>query len=670
MPPGAKTAPLPQWIPPALATLTEGPFSDPDWLYEIKWDGVRTLARIEAGKSRLWSRSHREITREYPELGDLAAHVRAKQAWLDGEIVALDPEGRSDFQKLQLRFSVQNPPAGLLRQVPAVYYCFDLLYLDGHDLREAPLVERKRLLREVLREDSRVRFSDHVIEKGRELFEVAAQRKLEGIVAKKSHGPYPVGRTSAWLKIKLDQELDAVVGGWTDPRGTREFFGALLMGLYEGDTLRYIGGTGSGFDLNAQKRIWPRLRELHSASSPFEPAPSTRERPHWISPDLVARVKFGSWTEGRHLRQPRFLGIQNDRDPRSCTFEEQAKPPAGVPRPKRAANIARRKPSERSHTGLSTLQEIERELTEGSAEDVFIRIEDRRLHLTNLNKVYFPEDGYTKRELLSYYYRVAPVLLPLLKDRPMVLRRYPNGIQGSAFFQKDAAPQTPEWIKTAAIESENRGEPIHYILANDLATLLYLTNLGCVDHNPWASRYDNTDHPDYAFFDLDPTPGAPFSAVVKTAKLLLAAIRRFHFTPFLKTSGATGLHIYIPIEPRYTYEQVRLFVQAVASGVSRKHPGLISFEWNLQKREHGSVYVDVHQNSRGQSLASAYSVRAFPHAPVSAPLSEHELTASLDPVKWNLRSMPRRIAQAGDLWKKFWDSRQQLENVLAAGAHA
>lgn len=666
MPQAAKKAPQPDWIPPALASLVGKPFSDPDWLFEIKWDGARTLAKICDGRSRLWSRSHREITKEYPELSGLADRIRAREAWIDGEIVALDPRGRSDFQKLQLRFGVQNPSAELQRQIPVVYYCFDLLYLDGFDLRAVPLVERKRMLREVLREDSRVRFSDHVAGKGRELFALATHRELEGIVAKKAAGPYPIGRTAAWLKIKLDQELDAVAGGWTDPRGARQYFGALLMGLYEGEKLRYIGGIGAGFDVAGQKRLWPQLQELHSAVCPFDPEPSTRERPHWIEPRMVARVKFGSWTEGRHLRQPRFLGFQPDRDPRSCAFEGQAAAPATAPRPPKSR--AASKPAPGSPPDLATPAEIERELSHGSANDVFIRMGTRRLHLTNLNKIYFPEDGIAKRELLAYYNWAAPLLLPLLKDRPLVLRRYPNGIAGSAFFQKDAAPETPDWIKTVSIDSEGRGRAIRYILCNDLPTLLYLTNLGCIDHNPWSSRYNRSKHPDYAFFDLDPTPRTPFSAVVQTAKLLLAETRRFRFTPFVKTSGATGLHIYIPIQPHYTYEQVRLFLHALASAASRKHPGLITFEWNLRKREKGTVYVDIHQNSRGQSLASAYSVRAFPHAPVSTPVAEHELVPSLDPAKWNLRSLRARLERSGDLWKDFWNSRQRLENVLAHSA--
>ena len=284
--------------------------------------------------------------------------------------------------------------------------------------------------------------------------------------------------------------------------------------------------------------------------------------------------------------------------------------------------------------------------------------------MTNLNKIYFPEDNYTKRDLLAYYFRMAPFILPFLKDRPMVLRRYPDGIDAQAFFQKDAAKETPPWVQTATIHSDDKNKPIRYILANDRATLIYLTNLGCIDHNPWSSRYDNQDHPDYIFFDLDPSPQTPFSSVVQLAKLLLQTLGKLGIAAFTKTSGATGLHIFIPVEPRYTFAQARMFVEAVASMVDKNHPGLSTFERSVRKRPNGRIYMDAHQNSRGQSLASVYSVRAFPRAPVSTPLAPAELTAGLNPVKWNLKSMERRLKKAGDLWADFWNKRQRLETLL------
>jgi bifunctional non-homologous end joining protein LigD len=671
VPAGARKAAPPEMIRPALATLAAGPFSGPEWLFEIKWDGIRTLAHIENGKSRLWSRSGREITGEYPETSELAKYVEAREAWLDGEIVTLDSEGRSDFQRLQSRFGVQRPSAPLLESAPVVYYIFDIPYFNGYDLRHVPLIERKQLLRRVLRQGERFRYSDHVLEEGKQLYELAVERRLEGLVAKKIDSPYPEGRSMAWIKIKREVTIDAVVGGWTRPRGTREHFGALLVGLYERDRLEFIGGVGTGFSTADQRLLWLRLQKLQTKECPFAAPPATREKAHWLKPELVARVRFSSWTEDRHLRAPRFLGLQEDHDPRGCTFEKERKPAIAVPDPeqggvkkKAGSSRDRRHSPARREAELGSKEKIENELTRGSADNVAIEIGGRQLHLTNLNKTYFPDDGYTKRHLLAYYFRFAPLILPFLKDRPLVLRRYPNGINGKAFFQKDAAKETPEWVKTAPIVSEDKGQPIRYILANDSATLLYLTNLGCIDHNPWSSRYDDQDHPDYIFFDLDPTPETPFSTVMQVGKLLLAVLDQLRMKAYTKTSGATGLHIFLPVEPRYTFAQARMFVEAVASRVDKEHPRLITFERSVRKRPAGRIYMDAHQNSRGQSLASVYSLRAFPHAPVSAPLNASELSSGLKPEKWNLKTAEDRITKVGDLWSDFWKHRQKLESLL------
>jgi len=663
MPRGARKAPMPDSVRPALASVADAPFSDPEWLFEIKWDGVRTLAEVREGKARLWARSQREITREYPEFVRLANNVKASEAWLDGEIVALDKEGRSDFEQLQLRFGVQRPSQQLLEQAPVFYYVFDILYLDGYDLREVPLIERKALLKEVLRQDSRVRYSDHVLEKGKELFEVAIARHLEGIVAKKTSAPYPAGRTGLWVKIKLDQDIDAVVGGWTDPRGTREYFGALLLGLYEGGKLEYIGSVGSGFSTEFQQKLWPQLQNLRVSECPFSKEPMTREEAYWVQPELVARVRFGNWTQERQLRQPRFLGMQEDRDPKSCTFEEQMKTATTKKKAPRE-KPSRTSPATSTEGTLNTDRRIAEELANRTSDNIFVEVDGRRLHFTNLNKVYFPKDGYRKRDLLGYYFWAAPMILPFLKDRPLVLRRYPNGIEEQAFFQKDAGKDAPEWAKTVSIASEDRGRVVRYILANDRATLLYLTNLGCIDHNPWSSRYNDQEHPDYIFFDLDPTEGTPFEKVVEFGKLFLKTLEKLEIKAFAKTSGATGFHIFIPVEPRYTFEQARLFVQFVSATVSKKHPGVLTSERTVRKRARGSIYVDAHQNSRGQSLASVYSVRAFPGAPISTPVQINELRGDLRPEKWSLKTIRRRVETAGDLWADFWKSRQRLESLL------
>jgi bifunctional non-homologous end joining protein LigD len=690
MPARARPAPMPSYVHPALATLAERPFSNPEWLFEIKWDGVRTLTAVREGKVQMWSRSARDITREYPELSDIAKNVDAREAWLDGEIVVLDREGRSDFQRLQLRFGVQKPSPKLIEQVPVVYYVFDLLYLDGYDLRSVPLLRRKELLRQILQDSAQIRYSDHVLGNGKELFQAAAERSLEGIVAKKVSSPYPSGRSSHWVKIKLEKDLDAVVGGWTDPRGAREYFGALLLGLYDGAKLEFIGGVGSGFAVDVQERLWPELQNLRVSECPFAQEPSTREQAYWVKPELVARVRFGNWTSDRHLRQPRFLGLQEDREPKSCTFEEQANMSADETRPGDetggSEKSGRSRGTRRSRSGHkranvtgrttrgrhssdpaaapATERKIEEELTNGTSDNIFVELDGHRLHFTNLNKVYFPKDGYRKRDLVAHYFWAAPMILPFLKDRPLVLRRYPNGIEEKAFFQKDAGGGTPEWVQTVSIASEGADRAVHYIVANDRATLLYLTNLGCIDHNPWSSRYDDQEHPDYVFFDLDPSEGTTFATVIEFGKLLLETLESFAIKAFAKTSGATGFHIFVPIEPRYTFEQARLFVQAIADVVAKKHPGVLTSERSVSKRRRGSIYVDAHQNSRGQSLACAYSVRAFERAPVSAPVRLDELRGDLKPERWNLKTIRGRVDKVGDLWATFWKSRQRLESLF------
>ena len=668
-PPDAKKAAMPEHVAPALATLAEEPFSDPDWLFEIKWDGVRTLARVKDHKLKMWSRSQREITREYPEIAVLPNYVNGHDVWLDGEIVALDKDGRSDFQQLQQRFSVQSPSAELMRNVPVVYYVFDILYCDGYDLRKVPLIERKKLLKRVLDTDALIRYSDHEMEKGQQLYELARARGLEGIIGKQIHTAYPEGRTKSWLKFKFEKELDAVVGGWTDPRKSREHFGALLVGLYDSKKLEFIAGIGSGFSMQLLASLAARLKALQIPECPFAEEPDTREKAYWVKPELVARVTYGGWTEDRHLRQPRFAGLHEDQDARECTFEKEMRIEKDVKTHENAGRKSSTKSAARAHGHSSTAtalseKELAKEFDSGARDDVFAELAGQTLHFTNLNKVYFPQDGYTKRDLLGYYLKMALFILPFLKDRPLVLRRYPNGIEGDAFFQKDAGKDVPDWIQTAAITSETKGSKIHYFLANDLPSLLYLTNLGCIDHNPWSSRYDDQEHPNYIFFDLDPSEGADFGSVVKLASALTERLETLGLKVFIKTSGATGLHIFIPIRPHYAYEQVRQFVELVATWTARDYPELITTERSLSKRPKPSIYVDAHQNSRGQSLASVYSVRAFPHAPVSAPVSLRELNTKLRADTWNIESMPGRIKRAGDLWARFWKERQELERAV------
>jgi bifunctional non-homologous end joining protein LigD len=658
---GAVKAPMPQMpkgVPVTLAQIKERPFSDPNWVFEIKWDGVRAIAQIEEGQATLWSRSGRNITAEYPEFQDLAKHFRAANAIVDGEIATLDKDGRSDFHKLQNRLGAQNPSPQLMQSVPVNYYVFDLLYANGFDLRGSPLVERKELLKHVLIADDKVRYSEHIAEKGEALFEAAREKGLEGIIAKLSDSPYSGTRTASWVKLKIIKELDAAVAGYTAGRGSRKYFGALVLGLYDKRELKFIGSVGTGFDEERQESLFERLQELRTPHSVFRDPPKLREAIQWVKPELVVRVKYGNWTDETHLRMPVFLSLREDRTARECTFA--AALPTQTPEQPKASSKPRAGQSGRS----SASRDVERELRTGKSESLDLESDGQRLHLTHLNKIFFPQVSLKKRDLLAYYYRMAKYILPFVKDRPLVLRRYPDGVDGKAFFQKEAPSYVPDWIDTATVHSEERGGDMKYIVANNRAALLYLTNLGCIDHNPWSSRAETQDFPDYVFFDLDPTPETPFSAVLQIARDIYALLKSIRLQCFLKTSGASGFHIFVPLEARYTYEQTRTFAEVVGRLVGEDNPKLVTFERTVQKRPKGRILIDALQNARGKPLASAYSVRAFPKATISAPLSPEELRNSVSPDKWNVKTFDARLRDVGDLWRDFWAKRQTLDRAL------
>jgi bifunctional non-homologous end joining protein LigD len=655
---GARESAMPSRVEPMLATLADHAFSDPNWLFEIKWDGVRALARIENGALALRSRNGTDISQRYPELASLPSALAARQAIIDGEIVALDAQGRGDFERLQERMHVRAPGGHLAAQIPVVYFAFDLLYCDGYDLRRSPLLERKQLLHRLLYTSDRFRYADHVEEHGKELFALAEQNGLEGIVAKRADSPYVSDRSPHWVKLKITKTVDAVVGGWTEARSAALPFGSMLLGLYQGKKLRFIGHVGSGFDAKKLEELSSRLKELAASACPFDAVPETNEKPSWVSPALVARVKFSGWTQEHALRHPVFLALRGDARPTDCQWENEVADaaPAAAPAVVRAPEVVGRV--------LKTKAEIETELFKGRAETATIELDGKRLRFSNLNKVYFPESGYTKRNLLAYYYRMADFILPFLRDRALVLRRYPDGIKGQAFFQKDMREGLPDWFKTVPIDSEKKGEPIHYATANDRASLLFLTGLGCIDHNAWSNRYEDFDHPDYFFFDLDPSDGTEFSVVVTIARALHEKLEELRLAHFVKTSGATGMHIFIPVEPVYTYEQLRTFGEIIARTVTAEHPNLVTNERTVAKRPAGRVLIDVQQNAHGRPLAAAYSVRAFRQAPVSTPLLPRELRPSLRPETLNMKTVFARLKEKGDLWADFWKRRQRLEQAI------
>jgi bifunctional non-homologous end joining protein LigD len=656
-----RKAAMPSRLEPMLATIGDQPFSNPNWLFEIKWDGVRALAWIDNGALTIRARSGAEITARYPELASLPAAIAARQALLDGEIAALDAQGRSDFGLLQERMHVRAPAENLISRVPVIFFAFDLLHCDGYDLRRSPLIERKQLLQRLLHATERIRFSDHQVERGKEIFELAKDNGLEGIVAKRLDSPYVSERSTSWVKLKVTQTVDAVIAGWTAARTAAIPLGSLLLGLYEGKKLRFIGHVGTGFDGKKLEELSGKLKKIASTTCPFGAAPETNEKAFWVSPELVARVKYSEWTQEKALRHPVFIALREDIRPEECKWQDEVA--AASPAPAAANPAVVHAPAVVGKV-ISKKAQIEEELFEGRAETITIELDGKRLRFSNLNKIYFPESGYTKRNLLAYYYQISDFLLPFLRDRALVLRRYPDGIKGQAFFQKDVHEGLPEWFKTVPIDSEGRGKEIHYATANDRASLLFLTGLGCIDHNPWSNRYDDFEHPDYFFFDLDPSDGTEFSVVVTVAQALHKALEELEVVHFMKTSGATGFHIFVPVEPVYTYEQLRTFAEIIARGVTAEHRNLVTNERIVAKRPAGSVLIDVQQNAHGRPLAAAYSVRAFPKAPVSTPVLPRELKTSLRPETLNIKTIAARLKEKGDLWAEFWNKRQRLERAV------
>ncbi len=649
---GAVRTAMPRPPEPMLATLWKKPFSDPEWVFELKWDGMRVLAEIEDGKCALWSRRGRPATAQYPELAALAERVAARQAILDGEIVVLDAEGRASFERLQSRMHATKPAPALLAAAPIAYYVFDILYCDGFDLRAAPLLERKQFLRRILDPQPPVRYSDHVAEQGLDLYELARERGIEGIVAKRGSSLYAAGRSADWLKLKITQEVDAVIGGYTPAQGGQPF-GALLLGMYDRGRLRYIGRVGTGFSHKVQEGLLAQLEKLRADSSPFSGDCEAKEA-RWTRPLLIARVKFTEWTEEKRLRAPVYVGLRDDLDPRECRLESEppAAPPPPAPRPVSTAPV------------LTTWQVVQTELESGGAAHVVLEIGGKRTRLSNLNKVYYPKEGFTKRDVLVYYLQVADQILPFLARRPLVLRRTPDGIAGDQFFQKDAGADAPDWIETCPIASEERGKLSRLFVANDTMDLLFLANLGCIEHNVWSSPVGDLERPDYVFFDLDPSEGTEFTTVVEVAHAIHELLARLKLKVFPKISGATGFHMYLPLERVYSFDEVRTFVEIVARLMAARLPDQVTLERSVAKRPAGRIYIDYSQNGYGRPLTVVYSARPFPGATVSAPVAAAELGPGLTSALFTIKTMPARLKKVGDLWKDFWKSRQRLEPAL------
>jgi bifunctional non-homologous end joining protein LigD len=635
-------------LKPMLASLGDAPLDDPQLVYEPKYDGIRAIADISAsGAVRLWSRLGNEKTSQFPEIvAALTAWARRRKqpVVLDGEIVALDADGRpTGFQQLQGRIHIAGEPPLGSSSVRTAYVVFDALKEGPRDLRDLPLLERRTVVERLFKgnRDSCLRVSEMARGNGRELFARAREERWEGLIAKHAASLYKSGkRTPDWRKIKITKEQEFVVGGWTEPRQTRAWFGALLLGVYEGSRLVYVGHSGTGFNERELVRVMKLLRPLATDECPFTPEPRTNERPHWVEPRLVAQVRFTEWTADAKLRHPVYLGLRDDKDPRQVIREEKGRPTHVASGPKRAHVV-----SGFSRTVLTALVDHLAALEDARRDGTLELPGGQRLAVTNLHKVFWPKEKLTKGDLLRYSVRTAPYVLPALADRPLVMKRFPNGIAAKPFYQH-RIEDVPAGVRVEKVKAA-AGRP--QLVGGDLLTLLYTSQLAAISQDPWFSRVQSPEFADYAALDLDPMPGLPFSRTLEVARWIHDELELLGAPGMAKTSGSEGLHIYLPLPPGTPYEAGLLFCQIIATVVAQKHPAHATIERTVAARGR-RVYVDFMQNVLGKTLATAYSARASEFAGVSTPLTWQEVHDGVDREAFTIRSVPARLEKSGDLW--------------------
>ena len=632
---GAVKAAMPTAITPMKAALATTPPRGDEWLFEVKWDGVRAICFIDQESLRLVSRTGHSCEKQYPELSVIPHYIAAQQAILDGEIAALDEKGAARFELIQPRIaqSDANAVSHMARSRPVVYFAFDLLYLNGYDLRQVALIERKQLLESILTPTAVLRYSEHFPGAGDAMLQAARETGIEGLVAKRAGSRYESRRSNEWIKLKIVERQEFLICGFT--AGERDHFGALVLGLYDNGKLVWAGNVGTGFDQKALAALRQKLDPIVTPQSPFPDSPKVGKDVTWVRPELVAEVKFANWTGEGRLRAPVYLGLRADVSPRDCVRETAGQ-----------ASSLSKDP-----------------LLAPTGNEVTLTIDHHPLKFTNLNKVFYPAEGIVKRDLLNYYDAVAPLILPHLKDRPLSLKRYPNGIEQQFFFQKDAPVTFAPWLRAEEIYSDHNEAPIRYVFAQDRASLLYLVNLGCIDHNPWMSRAPTLDNPDFVLIDLDPQE-CSYDLIVEAALLVREKLDAIGLKGYAKTTGGDGMHIYIPLEPIYSYEESRTFAEILAHLVQRDRPELFTVPRAVSKRQKGRVYFDWMQNGKSKTIAAPYVLRAYPGAPVATPLDWNEVQPGLTPGQFNIYNAPERFAKAGDLFAGVLKNLQRLEEPL------
>ncbi len=640
---GTPKSPLPRQVSPMLTTLVDKPFDDKDWLFEVKWDGYRAIAILNGKSVALQSRNDKAFNEKFYPVYDSLVKWNL-HAVLDGEIIVVNENGISNFGALQ---NWRSEADGEL-----LYYLFDILWLDGHDLRELPLAERRKILESLIVPTENIRISEGFVSTGMHLFESVKKIGLEGIIAKKLNSTYHVNeRSREWLKIKTQKRQEVVIGGYTLNEGSSKLFSSLLVGVYKKGKLIYTGKIGTGFNQKMQGDMMKQFRPLAIKNAPFSSVPDinkpSRFRPDppgakavWLKPKLICEVSFTEMTSDGVMRHPSFEGIRSDKKPEAVVFEKEI--------PEKKARVKDKKPKQKNIV-MAVKENGRKTLLNPSEETQVKKINGHELKFTNLSKAYWPKEKLTKRDLLNYYYQVAPYILPYLKDRPQSLNRFPNGISGMSFYQKDVKGKVPDWISTFAYRSEGEDREKEFLVGSDEASLLYMASLGCIEMNPWSSTIKKPDNPDWCIIDLDPDKN-PFDQVIEAARVVYKLLSSIGVDAYCKTSGSTGIHIYIPLGAKYDYEASKEFARAIVTNVHAEIPEYTSIERPTAKRK-GKIYLDFLQNRPQATLAAPYSVRPKPGATVSMPLHWEELKKGLRMQDFTMRNAMVRLSKEGDFFK-------------------
>ena len=616
-----------------LSRETDHPFDAKGWLFEIKWDGYRAIAEKTKEKILLYSRNGLDFQRAYPIVADQLRSIKAK-AVFDGEIVVLNEEGKPEFQFLQHYQDNQGRP---------IQYCvFDLLRLNGKDTTALPLIDRKELLRKIIPENNPViKYSDHILEKGKAFFQASQQKDLEGIMAKKMDSKYYPGKRSAdWLKIKNHKTAEVIIAGYTAPSGSRKYFGSLILAGKAGRKLIYMGNAGTGFDQKSLKELHELFKPYHQNNSPFEEKISNPRKITWLRPAIIAEVKFSEVTADGKLRQPVYLRLRDDKTVNEINMDniKAEIKTASAPRNGKPTN------------GMQDSGAYGTEHSKAQTNKTY-SFGKNSVTLTHYKKIYFPDENVSKEDVADYYISMAAYILPYLKGRPESLLRNPNGIKGKGFFQKDAANDAPPFVHRKIVHSDSTNKEVNYIVCDNIETLVYLNNLGCIEINPWHSTAESIDKPDYLIIDIDPSDKNTFDQVIEVALTVKSILDVAGASGFCKTSGSSGMHIYVPTAKKYSYEQVKDFAYLVCMMANNTLSDFTTLERNLRKRSQKEIYLDYLQNSRGQTIASVYSLRPKTGATVSTPLLWDEVKPGLLPGQFTIFNTLKRVKKMGDIFK-------------------